>query len=192
MPFDVCPATAALQRLMDSVLDGLKWRTCLVYLDVVICFSPNFDQHPKDLKETLLRLCATSLKNKLSKRAFASNSIPFLEHTLSPDSLHTDPEKIRTVAQFPVPTTTEALRSFLGLAGYYRSFISKVSVITALLNALLKKNAVWTWSESQQSAYGTLKSALLVASVLQFPNFSRHFEKHTNGTCSTGIDIILC
>ncbi|KAG0735358.1 hypothetical protein G6F24_018732 [Rhizopus arrhizus] len=93
-----------MQRLMDSVLAGLKWQTALVYLDDIICFSSSFEQHILDLREILLRLREASLKIKLSKCCFASNRISFLGYILSPDGLHTDPDKVRAVASFPVPT----------------------------------------------------------------------------------------
>ncbi|KAG1083060.1 hypothetical protein G6F61_012672 [Rhizopus arrhizus] len=192
MPFGLCSAPATMQRLMDSVLGGFKWQTCLVYLDDIICFSATFEQHLQDLREILSRLREASLKIKLSKCCFASNKISFLGYILSPDGLHTDPEKVRAVASFPTPTSAETLRSFLGLAGYYRSFISKFSVLAAPLHALLQKEAPWVWSHEQQAAYNTLKNALLTAPVLRFPDFSRPFELHTDGACSSGIGVILC
>ncbi|KAG0820701.1 hypothetical protein G6F19_012320 [Rhizopus arrhizus] len=192
MPFGLSSAPATMQRLMDSVLAGLKWQTALVYLDDIICFSSSFEQHILDLREILLRLREASLKIKLSKCCFASNRISFLGYILSPDGLHTDPDKVRAVASFPVPTNVETLRSFLGLAGYYRSFISKFSVLAAPLNALLAKDAPWVWSPLQQKAYEQLKTMLLTVPVLRFPDFSRPFELHTDGACSSGIGVILC
>ncbi|KAG0929312.1 hypothetical protein G6F29_012095 [Rhizopus arrhizus] len=192
MPFGLCSAPATMQRLMDSVLAGLKWQTCLVYLDDIITFSPTFDQHLKDLREVLSRLRAASLKIKLSKCHFGSNRISFLGYVLSPDGLHTDPEKVRAVASFPVPTSVDGLRSFLGLAGYYRCFISRFSQIAAPLTELLQQDAQWVWSERQQQAFDLLRSSLLTAPVLRFPDFSRSFELHTDGACSSGIGVILC
>ncbi|KAG1468800.1 hypothetical protein G6F56_003628 [Rhizopus delemar] len=192
MPFGLCSAPSTMQRLMDSVLAGLKWQTALVYLDDIICYSASFEQHLQDLREILLRLREASLKIKLSKCCFGSNRISFLGYVLSPDGLHTDPEKVRAVASFPVPTSAETLRSFLGLAGYYRSFISQFSVLAAPLHALLCADAPWVWSTKEQEAYDTLKTALLTAPVLRYPDFSRPFELHTDGACSAGIGVILC
>lgn len=119
MPFGLCNAPATMQRLMDSVLAGLKWHHCLVYLDDIIVFSPNFDQHIKDLRSVLNRLREARLSINLKKCKFANNRISFLGYVISPDGLHTDLEKIRAVADFPTPTNVETLSSFLGLAGYY-------------------------------------------------------------------------
>lgn len=192
MPFGLTNAPATMQRLMDSVLAGLKWQTCLVYLDDIVCFNPSFDQHLIDLRALLSRLRGASLTANLKKCSFASDSITFLGYRVSPAGLQTDPDKIRAVAEFPQPTDVSSLRSFLGLAGYYRSFIGNFSSLAAPLNLLLKKDAPWIWSSQQQEAYETLKQALLSAPVLRLPDFSRAFELHTDGACTAGIGVILC
>ncbi|KAG1137458.1 hypothetical protein G6F37_011201 [Rhizopus arrhizus] len=104
MPFGLTNAPATMQRLMDSVLAGLKWQICLVYLDDIICYSPSFEQHLVDLRSVLLRLRAASLTANLKKCKFASNRISFLGYVITPDGLHTDPEKALTsapVLRFP-------------------------------------------------------------------------------------------
>ena len=138
--------------------------------------------HLVDLRSVLDRLRAASLTANLKKCKFA-----FLGYVISPDGLHTDPEKIRAVADFPQPTDESSLRSFLGLAGYYRCFISKFSVMAAPLNNLLKKDATWSWGPAEQDAYNKLKDTLTSTPVLRFPDFSRPFELHTDG-----IGVILC
>lgn len=157
MPFGLCNAPATMQRLMDSVLAGLKWQVCLVYLDDTVIFSPSFDQHLHDLRAVFERLREANLSVNLKKCKFASNKISFLGYVIYPDGLHTDPQKIRAVADFPVPTNVETLRSFLGLAGYYRSFIGQLSLISAPLNSLLKKDIDWEWLPAHQEAYDTLR-----------------------------------
>ncbi|KAG1138813.1 hypothetical protein G6F38_010280 [Rhizopus arrhizus] len=192
MPFGLTNAPATMQRLMDSVLAGLKWQVCLVYLDDIICFSSSLEQHLVDLRSVLTRLRDASLTVNLKKCKFACDRISFLGYVISPSGLHTDPEKIRAVADFPQPVDVPSLRSFLGLAGYYRCFISKFAAIAAPLNDLLKKDATWTWSDTHQQAFGTLKTALTSAPVLRFPDFSHPFELHTDGACTAGIGVILC
>ncbi|KAG0902961.1 hypothetical protein G6F62_011859 [Rhizopus arrhizus] len=192
MPFGLTNAPATMQRLMDSVLAGLKWQICLVYLDDIICYSPSFEQHLVDLRSVLNRLRAASLTANIKKCKFTSNRISFLGYVITPDGLHTDPDKVRAVTDFPTPTDVESPRSFLGLAGYYRCFISKFSVLAAPLNDLLKKDATWVWSDSHQQAYSSLQKALTSAPVLRFPDFSRPFELHTDGACTAGIGVILC
>src|SRR6478735_2276225 len=192
MPFGLTNAPATMQRLMDSVLAGLKWQICLVYLDDIVVFSPSFDQHLKDVRSVLSRLRDAQLSANLKKCRFASQEISFLGYIISPAGLKTDPAKIRAVSDFPVPTNVEMLRSFLGLAGYYRSFISRFSAISAPLNSLLKRDRTWIWNDEHQSAYDTLKSALVSAPVLRFPDFERPFELHTDGACTAGIGVMLC
>lgn len=192
MPFGLCNAPATMQRLMDSVLAGLKWQFCLVYLDDIVVFSPSFDQHIQDLRAVFDRLRNAQLSVNLKKCKFASNKISFLGYVISPEGLHTDPEKIRAVSEFPIPTNADTLRSFLGLAGYYRCFIGKFSVISAPLNNLLKKDVPWVWSPLHQQSYDTLKQSLVSAPILRFPDFSSPFELHTDGACTAGIGVILC
>lgn len=192
MPFGLTNAPATMQRLMDSVLAGLKWQTCLVYLDDIVCFSNSFEQHLVDLHALFSRLRSASLTANLKKCSFARDNISFLGYRVSPQGLHTDPDKIRAVAEFPKPVDVASLRSFLGLAGYYRSFIGKFSSIAAPLNSLLKKDAPWLWLAEHQTAYETLKTALLSAPVLRLPDFQRPFELHTDGACTAGIGVILC
>ncbi|KAG2190855.1 hypothetical protein INT47_006713, partial [Mucor saturninus] len=174
MPFGLCNAPATMQRLMDSVLVLPLTNTS------------------KTSKTVLSRLRSASLTANLKKCKFGSNKISFLGYIVSSDGLHTDPEKIRAVADFPVPTSIETLRSFLGLAGYYRSFISQFSVKSAPLNQLLKKEVPWSWSLEHQTAYDVLKQSLLAAPVLRFPDFGRPFELHTDGACSAGLGVMLC
>lgn len=156
-----------------------------MYLDDIICYSSSFEQHLKDLR-------AASLTANLKKCNFASDRISFLGYIISPAGLHTDPAKVQAVTDFPTPTDVSSLRSFLGLAGYYRCFISKFSSIAAPLHNLLKHDVSWTWSSDHQTAYDTLKQALVSAPVLRFPDFSRPFELHTDGACTAGIGVILC
>lgn len=101
--------------------------------------------NPLSLSTILIEMNIPSFINKikLSKCHSASNHISFLGYILSPDGLHTDPENVRAVTSFPVPLFVESLRSFLGLAGYYRCFISRFSQIAAPLTELLKQNAPW-------------------------------------------------
>ncbi|KAG1066863.1 hypothetical protein G6F40_017750 [Rhizopus arrhizus] len=104
MPFGLTNAPATMQQLMDSVLAGLKWQICLVYLDDIICYSPSFEQHLVDLRSVLNRLRAASLTANIKKCKFTSNRISFLGYVITLDGLHTDPDKVRAVTDFPTPT----------------------------------------------------------------------------------------
>jgi hypothetical protein len=119
MPFGLCNAPATFQRLMDAVLAGLKWTTCLVYLDDIIIFSRTFEEHLDRLRGVFERIQEAKLQLKASKCHFASNNINYLGHVVSDKGIAPDPAKIRAVADFPKLTTVKDLRSFLGLTSYY-------------------------------------------------------------------------
>lgn len=191
LPFGLSNAPATLQRLMDSVLAGLKWQSCLVYLDDIVVFSSSFDEHLAHLRQVLLRISEAGLSIKLAKCRFASTEIDYLGFLITPDGLKPNPSKIAAISDFPVPSSSDDVRSFLGLAGYFRSFVSQFSVKAAPLNALLKKDVVFSWSPETHASFLALKQALLADPVLRFPVMDKPFEIHSDGACTAGIGAIL-
>lgn len=102
----------------------------------------------------------------LSKCAFALREINYLGHVISEKGVGTDPSKIAAIAQWPVPANAKELRSFLGLAGYYRKFVRNFAVISKPLTELLKKQSVFVWTGHHDKSFSALKSALCTAPVL--------------------------
>lgn len=115
MPFGLCTAPATFQRVMDTVLAGLKWQTCLVYLDDVIVFAPSFEEHLSRLKVVLGAIKASGLTLKPEKCRFAYEQLKFLGHVVSSAGVLPDPEKTAAVRDFPQPREKKSLRSFLRL-----------------------------------------------------------------------------
>lgn len=101
-----------------------------------------------------------------------------------------DPAKITKVATWPTPTTSKDVRSFLGLAGYYRKFVRHFGIIARRLFNLLKKNIPFIWTEETETAFQLLKQGLIEAPVLKLPNFSKPFMLDTNA-CDTGVGTVL-
>ena len=128
-PFGLCNAPGTFQQLMESILRGLIWKTCLIYLDDVIVFSTSFDQHLNDLAEVFDRFRDANIKLKPSKCSFEKDQVSYLGHIISKDGIQPDPEKIEVVKNFPVPKTVRQVRSFLGLANYYRRFVQDIAKI---------------------------------------------------------------
>jgi len=136
MPFGLCNAPGTFQRLMEFVLAGLQWQTCLVYLDDVIVYGRDFDEHLERLQEVFNRFCQAGLKLKPSKCFLLRPRVPYLGHVISAEGVSTDPAKIEAVKQWPVPSKVTDVRSFLGLASYYRRFIQDFAERAAPLHRL--------------------------------------------------------
>ena len=118
MPFGLTGAPNNFQRLMDSVLSGLQFETCLVYLDDIIVFNSTFHEHIARLRQVLSRLRESGLKVKPSKYHLLRERAPFLGHIISREGVATDPGKGQAVTSWPVPTSKSKVRSFLGLVSY--------------------------------------------------------------------------
>ena len=104
---------------MELILSGLCWETCLIYLDDVIVYGRNWDEHLQRLRQVLTRLQEARLKLHSGKCQFFRKSVSFLGHIISQHGVETDPVKIQAITHWPPPTNTTELRSFLGLASYY-------------------------------------------------------------------------
>ena len=126
MPFGLCNAPGTFERLMEVAMRGLQWSSCLVYLDDIVVFSRTFEDHLQRLGEVLGHLEAAGLKVKPSKCHLGRRKVAFLGHVVSAEGIQTDPHKIEAVRDRPSPESLTEVRSFLGLAGYYRAFVAGV------------------------------------------------------------------
>ena len=191
MSFGLTGAPGTFQCLIESVLAGLQWSTCLVYLDDIIVFSSTFEEHQCRLKDVFTRLREADLKLKPQKCRLLRESVPFLGHVISKDGVSTDPAKVETVSNWPVPVTKTELRSFLGLASYYRRFIPGFVSIAAPLHQLLTvgNGKYFVWNEACDHAFLDLKR-LVKAPVLSFPRFHLEYILDTDAS-DTGIGAVL-
>ena len=183
-------APLTFTRLMNSVLTGLLGNSVFCYLDDVIVASKNVTEHLDTLSQVLSRFAKAGLTLKLEKCSFLKRAIKFLGHRVDIDGIHTLDDKIRAVCNFPTPTNPDQIRSFIGLAGFYRQFIRNFSKIAQPLTSLLKKNVVFVWNDEQEKAFDTLKQALCNAPVLAFPDFQKDFIVCTDAS-NTGIGAVL-
>lgn len=169
MPFGLCNAPATFQRLMDRVLAKLKWDQCLVYLDDVVVFGSNFQEHQERLRSVLQAIRGSNLSLKTTKCRFAVEEMVILGHVVNQAGLHPDPEKQRAIKEFPRPLKISQLRGFLGLASYYRRFIKNFASIAQPLHALLKKSHVWSqdsWTDVAEASFRQLKEMLSSTPIL--------------------------
>uniref|UniRef100_A0A3Q1C3U8 Gypsy retrotransposon integrase-like protein 1 n=1 Tax=Amphiprion ocellaris TaxID=80972 RepID=A0A3Q1C3U8_AMPOC len=126
---------------MNSVLAGLIYKTCAVYLDDIVVASPTFEQHLVDLEEVLERLQTAGLSLKLKKCQFCLKDFTFLGYRITSSGISPDPDKVKAVKEFNVPTSVKNVRQFLGLTGYYRRFIQDYARHAEPLHALTRKDA---------------------------------------------------
>ena len=197
LPFGLVSAPAAFQRLMDLVLAGLKWTSCLVYIDDVILFLKDPQEHLRRLEEVLICLAKAGLKLKLVKCSFAQAQLLVLGHIVSRWGVAPDPDKVRAVRDFPPPNSTDAIskqlkhvQSFVGLCSYYRRFIAEFSQKAKPLTDLNKKTVPFTWGPEQQLSFETLKRELADATLLSYPDPNLPMEIHPDA-CSFGIGAVL-
>lgn len=170
LPFGLTSAPATFQRLMEKVLQGLHWKTVLLYLDDIIVISPDLDTHLQRLTEVFERLQSAGLKLKPSKCELFQTEVKYLGHIVSSKGVATDPQKVMAVKEWPTPTKVKDIKSFLGTVGYYHQYIPHFATIAKPLTQLTSKNAVWSWGEQEQTAFERLKQSLITAPILGYPH----------------------
>ena len=169
MPLGLCNASSTLERLIKTVLQGLQWRTCLVYLDDIVIFARNEREHLQRMEEVFQRLIRAGLKLKPRKCRLFHREAEHLGHIVSEDGLKVSPGKVAAVQEWPQPECVTELRSFLGTAVYYRRFVKNFSTIAAPLHELTKKGVEFNWTPECQRAFEQLKKCLATTPVLNFP-----------------------
>ena len=190
VPFGLCNAPATFSRLMDRVLAGLHWETCLFYLDDIIVFSSTWEEHLARLREVFERLRHAKLKLGAPKCTFAAKEVSYLGHRVTEEGLLPDPSLLAAIRDIPPPKTATEVRSFLGLAGYYRRYVKGFAAIAAPLHALTRKDALFHWSEDCQAAFDQLKNRLTTSPITAFPDFSQAFRLYTDAS-TAGLGAIL-
>jgi len=172
---------------MNSTLAPLLRKCVLVFFDDILVYSPSLEEHLCHLRLILELLAKDKWQVKLSKCSFAQQQLAYLGHIISGKGVATDPAKISAIVQWPVPSFVKELRSFLGLAGYYRKFVKHFAVLAKPLTSLLKKQVLLVWTQDHDTAFQLLKQALVSAPVLAMPDFSKTFCVETDASnCGVG------
>ena len=175
---------------MDHVLAGLHWETCLFYLDDIIVFSSTWEEHLARLRQVFQRLRHANLKLGADKCTFAAKEVNYLGHRVTEEGLLPDSSLLAAIREIPPPKTATEVRSFLGLAGYYRRYVKGFAAIAAPLHALTRKDAVFHWSEDCQAAFDRIKTLLTTSPITAFPDFSQAFRLYTDAS-TAGLSAIL-
>ncbi|GBG88305.1 hypothetical protein CBR_g46872 [Chara braunii] len=175
MPFGLTNVPATFQRCMNDQFRPWLDRFVVVYLDDILVFSRTLQEHQGHLRQVLEKLREANFKIKAKKCEWAKTQVLYLGHVLDGDGIKPEDGKIAAIRDWPTPRTLTELRSFLGLANYYRKFVRNFSTIAAPLRRLLKKEAIWQWDKDCTSALKKLKRALIEYPVLKVADPSLPF-----------------
>ncbi|GJX71174.1 reverse transcriptase domain-containing protein [Tanacetum coccineum] len=170
MPFGMTNAPAIFMDLMNRVCKPYLDKFVIVFIDDILIYSKSEEEHEVHLKTILDLLKKEKLYAKFSKCEFWLKEVQFLGHVVNRDGIHVDPSKVESVKNWKTPESSTEIRSFLGLAGYYRRFIENFSKIAKPLTLLTQKNKTYVWGDEQDEAFRILKEKLCNAPVLALPD----------------------
>ena len=182
LPFGLTNAPATFMHLMNKIFDKLLDTCVIIYLDDILIFSNNDIQHEEHLRLVLDILRENKLYAKISKCDFFKKSIDFLGHVVSAEGISVDPKKIEAIKSWPIPNGVPDVRSFLGLANYYRKFVHDHAAIAAPLTSLLQKERKFKWTQEADDAFNKLKEALTSTPILRIADPSLPFLVTTDAS----------
>jgi hypothetical protein len=166
MSFGLTNALAHFMYLMNSIfMEGLD-KFVVVFIDDILVFSKSKKEHEEHLRIVLQRICDHQLYVEFSKCEFWLTEVQFLGHMVSSEGISVDPSKVRAMLDWKPSMTVHQVRSFLGLAGYYRSFSPNFSKIAKHITDLLKKEEKFVGNAERDEAFQTLNKLLTTSPVL--------------------------
>jgi len=163
-------------RLMNHVLRHFIGKFVVVCFDDIVIYSKSLDEHVEHIQCVLAVLRKECLYANLEKCIFCTDKVVFLGFVVSAHGVEVDEEKIKAVHEWKPPQNVSQVRSFLGLAGFYRRFVKNFSSIAAPINQLTKKDIPFHWGKEQENAFEELKKRLTSAPLLALPDFGKTFE----------------
>ena len=190
MPFGLTNAPAVFQALINDLLRDMLNKFVFIYLDDILIFSRNQEEHVTHIRSVLRILLDSSLYVKAEKCAFHETSVSFLGYIIAKDCLLMDPAKVSAVTSWPVPETRKQLQYFLGFANFYRRFIRGFSSIASPLSALPSSKTSFRWTDEAQGAFDTLKTHCYTALILQIPKSEPQFIVEVDAS-GVGVGAVL-
>ena len=190
LPMGLANSPATFQRCMAQVLKGLIPNSCLAYLDDIIVFGNDFQDTMRNLELVLDRLRQANLKLKPKKCRVFQSEVAYLGHIVSQQGIQTDPKKVESVKNWPTPTDAKDVRSFLGIASYYRKFIPNFTTIASCLTRLTEKDVKFQWGDEEIKSFEELKQHLISSPILSFPMDKGRFIVDTDAS-NFGIGAVL-
>lgn len=182
MPFGLTNAPAIFQRAMNKVLSGLIGRCCMVYIDDIVIYSKSAKEHAQHLAAVLQRLRETGLQLKPSKCNFGLPEIELLGYKVNAEGIQPLESRVSAIVDLAPPRDTKAVRSFLGMAGYYRQCIPGFATLALPLTELTKPKEPFRWGLREQEAFDKLKDALTKAPILSHPCPNRPYTLYSDAS----------
>ncbi|KAD3640312.1 hypothetical protein E3N88_29535 [Mikania micrantha] len=169
MPFGLRNAPAVFMDLMNRVCKPYLDQFVIVFIDDILIYSKSKTEHEQHLRKIMELLKEEKIYAKFSKCEFWQREVQFLGHVVNNEGIHVDPAKFEAIKNWYTLKTPTEIRSFLGLVGYYRRFISNFSKIALPLTKLTQKSEPFVWEQKQEDAFQTLKHKLCDAPILSLP-----------------------
>ena len=180
--FGLTNALATFNRLMQDIFRPYLDDFVLVFFDDILVYSKSREDHEKHVKKVLQLLREHKLYAKKSKCSFFSPQIEYLGFIVSEDGISVDPAKVKDIVEWPISKNISEVRGFLGITGWYQTFIKDYAVIAAPLTGLLKKGIKVVWSDKLQESFDRLKGIVTSAPCLKLPDFSKTFDVITDAS----------
>ncbi|GJS66948.1 putative reverse transcriptase domain-containing protein [Tanacetum coccineum] len=190
MPFGLTNAPAVFMDLMNRVYKPYLDKFVIVFIDDIMVYSRNKQEHKEHLKLILELLKKEELYAKFSKCEFWIPKVQFLGHVIDSEGIHVDPAKIESIKDWTSPKSPTEIRQFLGLAGYYRRFIEGFSKIAKPMTKLTQKKVKFVWGDKQEAAFQLLKQKLCSAPILALPEGSEDFIAYCDAS-KKGLGAVL-
>ncbi len=175
MPFNLTNAPAVFQHLMNDIFREYMDEFVVVYLDDILVFSKDQENHDKHVRLVFATLREHGLYAKFEKCEFNKSSVAFLGYVISPDGIFMDKSKVETIQCWATPSSIKDIQRFLGFANFYRLFIKGYSKITTPLTTLICKDKPFSWNPTAQVAFDTLKMAFTSTPILIHPDLAKPF-----------------
>lgn len=182
LPMGLCNAPATFMRIMNTIFADVIEKYVVVYLDDIMVFSKTPEEHAMHLEEVLRRLDENKFIIKESKCKFYKEEVEFLGFLVNSQGLRPSPKKIECIRSWRSPTNIAGVRSFLGLASFYRRFIKGFSLIALPLTELTKKDVPFHWGDAEQHAFDLLKAALVLDHLLILPDPTKPYVVTTDAS----------
>jgi len=186
-------APSVFQSIMYRILQPYIGKFACLYIDDILIFSKTEEEHMQHVETILKVLNDNQLKVKLSKCKFMLRELKFLGWVISESGVKPDPEKIKAVMDFPVPTTTKQLQGFMGLCNFFRKHVFRYADLTKPLTEIQNHKGTWPeglWTPQRQDAFIRLKQVLTSAPVLSLPDFDLMFETQVDASMN-GVGAVL-